>query len=344
MKTIRIGQRLVGNGQPCFVVAEIGSNHNGDFDCARRLIDAAAQAGCDAVKVQTFAADQHYSRRAPGFSYLDNVSTHGLIKSLEIDRSWHGPLKQHAEAQGMEFFSSPCDTDAIQDLHRLEVCANKVASFDLPDTFLIGEMAATGKPVILSTGMANYGDIQNAVNACRAKGNDDVILLQCTSLYPAPAHLSNLRSMATLEAAFGTLVGYSDHTEGDHVPLAAAAMGACMLEKHFTLDRSLPGPDHRFAIQPDEMGELVRKLRDIEAAMGDGIKNGPRAEEAEMFQKGRRSLHARLDIPAGTVITQAMLCVKRPGLGVPPHLSDLVVGRVARRDILADEWIEWSAV
>ena len=275
-RTVRIGARAVGDGRPCYVVAEIGSNHNQDFDLARRHIDAAAAAGADAVKFQTFRADQHYSRRTPGFTYLHGTDTHALIKSLELDRSWHRPLQKHAEGCGVDFFSSPCDDEAIDEMTTLGVPAFKVASFDLPDTRLIARMARSGRPVILSTGMADWADIGRAVAACRAEGNDEVVLLQCTSLYPAPPALTNLRAMASMRAAFGVPTGYSDHTEGDAMALAAVALGACLLEKHFTLDCTLPGPDHAFAMEPAEWRAMVDRVRAIEAGLGDGRKDGPR--------------------------------------------------------------------
>lgn len=339
-----IGGRKVGDGQPCFVIAEIGSNHNQSFDLACEMIDAAAKSGVDAVKFQTFRATDHYSKKTPGFGYLNNTDTHELIRSLELDRSWQSKLKLHAEEQDLLFFSSPCDSDAISGLSELDVPAYKVASFDLTDDVLISEMAAIGKPMILSTGMATWMDIQFAMDAARRAKNDQIILLQCTSLYPAPAHLSNLNAMASMRAAFGTMVGYSDHTLGGHIPLAAVAMGAAVIEKHFTLDRTLPGPDHRFAIEPQELTELMKQIREIESAAGDGIKNGPRPEELEMSEKGRRSLHARMPIAAGQQITADMLVAKRPGLGIPPALRKHVVGRIARRNIDVDEWITWDMV
>jgi sialic acid synthase SpsE len=342
--TIFIGDVAVGDGQPCFIIAEIGSNHDNNLDQARKLIDEAAKAGVDAVKFQTFRAAEHYSRYTPGFEYLDSQNTFELIKSLEMDRSWHAVLKEHAEAQGVAFFTSPCDPDAVAELAALEAPAYKVASFDLPDVELIGQMARTGKPVILSTGMANREDIQRGVQACRSNGNEQVVLLQCTSLYPAPADLSNLRAMATMRADFDCLAGYSDHTEGDSVAVASVAMGACMIEKHFTLDSSLPGPDHTFAIEPQALAALVRKVRDVEAALGDGLKDGPRAAEREMFEKGRRSLHTKVDIAAGQVIETSMLTVKRPGLGISPAQQAEVVGRVAKMDIAADHWITWNMI
>ena len=339
-----IGGRPVGQGRPCFVIAEIGSNHNHDMDLARRLIDAAAAAGADAVKFQTFRAKDHYSKNTPGFAYLDGRDTYALIESLELDRAWQAPLQAHARERGVHFFSSPCDADAVAGLKALDVPAYKVASFDLPDLELIRLMAETGKPVILSTGMADMDDVRRGVEACRAAGNDRVALLQCTSLYPAPVGLSNLKAMAAMADAFDAVVGYSDHTEGDHVALAAVAMGASVVEKHFTLDRSLPGPDHPFAIEPAEFAAMMRRLREVEAALGDGAKTGPRDQECEMFEKGRRSLHARTDIAAGTVITDDMLCAKRPGYGIAPFRRAEVVGRTARVDVKADQWITWNMV
>lgn len=340
--TLDIGGRKIGDGNPCFVIAEIGSNHNQDYGLACKMIEAAAQAGVDAVKFQTFRAATHYSKKSPGFGYLNNTDTHELIRSLELDRSWQAKLKLHAEACGVAFFSSPCDSDAISGLAELDVPAYKVASFDLTDDVLISEMAAIGKPMIMSTGMATWMDIQFAVDAARRAQNDQIILLQCTSLYPAPAYLSNLNAMASMRAAFGTLVGYSDHTMGGHIVLAAVAMGAAVIEKHFTIDRDLPGPDHAFAIEPHEMADMMQKIREIEAAWGDGIKNGPRLEELEMAEKGRRSLHACVPIAAGQVIEQSMLIAKRPGLGIAPSLRAQVVGRTARRNIEVDDWITWE--
>jgi len=341
---INIAGRPVGQGHPCYVIAEIGSNHNHDLDLAKRLIDSAAMAGVDAVKFQTFRAGDHYSKKTPGFDYLDGADTFSLIESLELDRAWQEPLQQHALENGVHFFSSPCDVDAVEGLKALDVPAYKVASFDLPDTGLIGLMAQTGKPVILSTGMASMDDIGRAIEACRDADNDQIALLQCTSLYPAPVGLGNLAAMATMREKFEVVVGYSDHTDGDHVTLAAVALGASIIEKHFTLDRSLPGPDHPFAAEPDELTAMVQKLRDIETALGDGIKNGPRPEEREMFEKGRRSLHASADIPEGTEIKEKMMCVKRPGLGIEPYRKEEIVGRKAAVEIAADQWITWDMI
>ena len=336
--------RRIGDGQPCFVIAEIGSNHNHDFSLATRMIDEAAAAGVDAVKFQTFRAESHYSVHTPNFSSLEGGSTFELVKSLELDRSWHAPLKKYCESLNLVFLSSPCDIDAIDELDKLDIAALKVPSCELSDLGLVQHMAQTGRPIILSTGLADWMDIQRAVDTCRGVGNKNVVLLQCTSLYPAPPHLTNLRAIKIMREAFGVLTGYSDHTEGDHVCLASVALGACVVEKHITLDRKMSGPDHSFSMEPHELKQMMRRLRDVEAAMGDGAKIGPRPEDREVFEKGRRSLHARNRIAKGDVITREMIVTKRPGLGIPPYLIDEVVGRIARSDIETDQWITWEMV
>lgn len=344
-KAFKIGNSVVGESKT-YVIAEAGSNHNGDLSLAKALIEEAAKAGADAVKFQAFKASHHYSKHTPNFTYLDKIenqkSTYELIRALEINREWHPILKEYAQQCGITFLSSPCDSAAVQELGRLGMAAFKVASFDLPDLELIREIAEFQKPVILSTGMANYHDIQSALQVCADAKNDQVVLLQCTSLYPAPASLSNLRAIATLREAFDVPVGYSDHTLGDHIILASVALGACMIEKHFTLDRSLPGPDHGFAMEPQEFSEMVRKIREIESAQGDGIKNGPRALEREMYEKGRRSLHSKKALGAGEVLRREDLCIKRPGYGISPHLIHAVVGLTLTRDVLEDHWISWE--
>ena len=344
--SIEIGGRQIGSGNPAYIIAEAGSNHDGDFAVAIALIDAAAEAGADAIKFQAFLAANHYSKHAPGFTYLEaqgsRQTTYDLIKSLEINRDWHEPLIAHANARGIAFLSSPCDVAAVEQLNMLGMPAFKLASFDLPDRDLIRVMARFGKPLILSTGMADYKDIQGALMAAQEVGNQQVILLQCTSLYPAPAKLANLAAINSMHQAFGVPVGYSDHTLGDHVCVAAVAMGACVLEKHFTLDRSRSGPDHSFAIEPHELAVMVERVRDVEAAIGDGIKNGPRVAEREMYQKGRRSIHTRRAIKKGEVLTRDDLCSKRPGFGISPDLIEILTGMSVSKDIPDDHWITWD--
>lgn len=343
---IRIGKQILGHGHPTYVIAEAGSNHNQDFEMAKAMIKAAAEAGADAIKFQAFRAKEHYSKYTPNFTYLKEKghlqSTYDLVRSLEINREWHPQLMKYAESRGIMFFATTCDVEAVGQLGNLGVAAFKMSSFDLPDVYLLQYMAKLGKPLILSTGMADYADIQTAVQTCRHAGNEQIVLLQCTSLYPAPVTLTNLAAIKIMRNAFGCLVGYSDHTLGDHIAIAAVARGACVIEKHFTLDRSLPGPDHSFAIEPDELAEMVRKIRDVENAIGDGMKDGPREEELEVYEKGRRSIHAMCAISPGEIITRDKICIKRPGYGIPPKFMELVTGMRATKSIPEDHWIGWD--
>ena len=224
------------------------------------------------------------------------------------------------------------------------VPAFKIASFEITDLELIKYAAEKGKPMIISTGMANLGEIEDAINAVKSVGNDNIILLHCNSLYPTPPEVVNLRAIETMKRAFKLPVGFSDHTLGIHIPIAAVAMGACMIEKHFTLDRTLPGPDHSFAIEPDELKEMVSCIREVEKAKGSGIKEKSNLESDEMYVKARRSIHAKINIPKGTKITRDMLIIKRPGYGIKPRFIDMVVGREAKKDIREDEWISWEMV
>jgi len=230
----------------------------------------------------------------------------------------------------------------VEELAALGVPAYKIASFEIVDLDLIRHAARQGRPLILSTGLASYEDVADAVGACREAGNDQVVLLQCASLYPAPPARMNLRAMATLRQAFGCPVGLSDHSLGIHLAAAAVALGACVVEKHYTLDRRLPGPDHPFAVEPGELRAMVRQIREVEAALGDGLKLGPAPEEQEMYAKARRSLVAACRIPRGTVIEPHMVAVKRPGTGIRPKFLGLVVGRQARVDIEADTVLTWD--
>lgn len=347
MKRLRVGERWIGDGEPCFIVAEAGANHNRDLGMARELIGVAAEAGADAVKFQTYSAETLYSKKTPRFSYLESLtekSTWDLIKEIELPRQWQAELTAEAHKRGLAFMSTPFDHAAVDELNTLEVPAFKIASFEIVDLPLIRHAAAKGKPMIISTGLADYEDIEDALAACRAASNEQVVLLQCASLYPAPPARMNLRAMETMRRAFGTLVGLSDHTLGIHVAVAAAGLGASVIEKHYTLSRTLKGPDHPFAIEPPELRELVRQVREVEAALGDGRKLGPAPEEEEMHQKARRSLVAARAIPRGTAITVDMVTIKRPGFGIKPKFLDLVVGRVAKVDIEADTVLTWEMV
>jgi sialic acid synthase SpsE len=346
--SIRIGAARVGTGERCYVIAEAGANHNRDLDTARRLIDVAAAAGADAVKFQTYSGRTLYSTKTPRFDYLGELGAqpaHELLEAIALPRDWQPLLAAHCRDAGIEFLSSPFDRQAVDELDALDVAALKIASFELVDHGLVAYAAATGRPLILSTGMATLAEIDEAMQVARDAGATQIALLQCASLYPAPADIMNLRTIPAMHAAFGVPVGLSDHTAGVHVAAASVALGAALIEKHFTLDRTMTGPDHPFAIEPAELAALVANVRDVEAALGDGLKQGPSAAEArEMFAKARRSIVAARPIPVGTVITADMLTVKRPGTGIAPKLLDAVVGRVARVDIDDDDIVTWEMV
>ncbi len=337
----KIGKKIGADADtPCFIVAEIGSNHNRSMTLAKELIEAAADCGADAVKFQIYSADALYSKRTPPHSGYEK-DLHTLIAEIETPREWLEELAGYSRSKGLVFFATPFDKQAAD---QLDSCSPlfKIASFELVDLPLIGYVASKGKPMILSTGLATMEEIEDAVEVCRAAGNDQVLLLQCASLYPAAPKLMNLRSMKTLREAFGVPVGLSDHTLGTHVSVAAVAMGACMIEKHFTLSRTMKGPDHPFAMEPQDLKLLVSQIRDVEAAQGDGLKQGPQESEKENYAIARRSVHAARAIPEGAVIVEAMLCTKRPGLGIAPKFLGNLLGRRASRNIDADEWLTWE--
>lgn len=343
-----IAGRPVGAGAPTYVIAEAGANHNRDLGVARELIDVAAEAGADAVKFQTYSGDRIYSRRTPRFEYLAPVTDKPpaeLLEDIALPREWQPVLAEYAAGRGIDFFSTPFDHEAVAELDALDVPVLKVASFEIVDLPLIRAVAATGRPVLISTGMATMGEIEDALGAAAEAGATAVGLMQCTSIYPAPARLANLDAMATMRAAFGVPVGLSDHTLGIAVPIAAAALGAAFVEKHFTLDRTMTGPDHPFALEPDELRAMVAGIREAHDAHGDGRKTGPSPEEShEMYRLGRRSLVVTRDLPAGTLLAPDMLTTKRPGYGIAPKHLELVLGRPLKLDVEDDEVLTWDMV
>jgi sialic acid synthase SpsE len=330
------------------VIAEAGANHNRDLGIARELIDVAVAAGADAVKFQVYSGKTLYSSKTPRFKYLEQVSakeTQQVLEDAALPREWLPELADYSRSRGIAFFATPFDHAAVRELVDVGVPALKIASFELVDLELIRAAAAPGLPLIVSTGMATYGEIEDALDAAAGGGAEAVALLRCASLYPAPPDIMNLRAMATMRAAFGVPVGLSDHTEGIAVPTGAAALGMEIVEKHFTLDRRMPGPDHPFAVEPAELAALVRAVRDVETALGNGRLEGPSdAEAEEMYVLGRRSLVAAAEIPNGTVIEREHLTVKRPGYGIAPKHLPLVLGRTARVDIGEDDIVTWDMV
>ena len=345
-ESFAIEERHVGSGAPCYVIAEAGANHNKDLEVAYELIDVAADAGVDAVKFQVYSGRSLYSSRAPAFSYLQDGSGRSTQQHLEdaaLPREWLHSLVDRCASRGVACLATPFDASAVEELVEAGVPALKIASFELVDLTLIAQAAAPGKPLIISCGMARYGEIEDALQAVREAGGREVALLRCASLYPAPAAIMNLRGMSTMRAAFGVPVGLSDHSEGIAVATGAAALGMQLLEKHFTLDRSMRGPDHAFAIEPQELCDLVHAIRAVEASLGSGRLEGPSEHEAaEMYTLARRSVVAASDIPAGTVVRREQLTVKRPGYGVSPKHLELLVGRTALVDIADDEVITWE--
>ena len=344
--SFELGGRPVGEGQPTYVIAEAGANHNRDLGIARELVDVAAEAGADAVKFQTYSGESLYSTKAPGFEYLAPLGEESpaeLLERISLPREWQAELRDHAAGRGIAFFSSPFDEAAVAELDALGVPAMKIASFEIVDPGLIAAAARTGRPLLISTGMATLGEVEAALGDARRAGAQAVGLMQCTSVYPAPPERANLRAMATMRVAFGVPVGLSDHTTGIAVPIAAAALGAAFVEKHFTLDRTMEGPDHPFALEPGELAAMVAGIREAQAALGDGRKDGPGPEEAqEMHRLARRSLVVVGDHPAGTVLSEEMLTSKRPGFGVAPRDLAKVVGRPLRVAVEHDEVLTWE--
>ena len=337
--TLSIGQRLIGTDQPCFIIAEAGVNHNGDIELARRLIDVAALAGADAVKFQTFKAEKLVTTDAPKAEYQQQTTGAGesqfdMLKQLELSFNTFRELYVYCHSKGILFLSTPFDEDSADFLETLGVAAFKIPSGEITNLPYLTHIARKCKPMIVSTGMAYLGEVETAVRTIHAAGNHEIALLHCVSSYPADPSDINLRAMHTLSSAFSVPVGFSDHTLGLEIPLAAVALGACIIEKHFTLDRTLPGPDHPASLEPDQLKALISGIRHVEAALGHGRKE-PTVNELNTASVARKSLVTNCTIIAGTVITEQHITLKRPGTGLPPTWLPHVIGRTARVDISA---------
>jgi N-acetylneuraminate synthase/N,N'-diacetyllegionaminate synthase len=330
-----------------FIIAEAGVNHNGDIKLAKKLINVAKDAGADAVKFQTFKAKDVVTQNAEKAEYqketIGEGSQYDMIKKLELTEEDFRELADYAKEKDILFLSSPFDTESVDLLDEMNVPAFKVASGEITNFPLLKHIAKKEKPIILSTGMATLGEVEEALNVIRNEGVKDVILLHCVSNYPAKIEDVNLRAMETLKQAFKIPVGFSDHTLGITVPIAAVASGACVIEKHFTLDRNLPGPDHKASLEPNELKELVKAIRDVERSLGDGLKRPTKTEE-EIKKVARRSIVAKVDILKGTIIAEDMLDVKRPGTGIEPKHLNFVIGRRAKEDIRKDEFVIWKMI
>jgi N,N'-diacetyllegionaminate synthase len=340
VKVVRIGEREVGKGKPVLIVAEAGDNHNGKLVLALRLVAAAKEAGADAVKFQTFVTEELVTKSAGKAPYQDENEPESktqfeMLKGLELNEKDFEDIKTACKQQGIMFLSSPFDEPSVEMLERLGVPAFKIPSGEIDNFPLLELIASKGKPVILSTGMSTLEEVREAVEVLRKGGVKELVLLQCTSNYPASFDSLNLRAMGTLEREFDVPVGYSDHSLGIEASVAAAAMGACMIEKHLTLDKTLPGPDHVASLEPEEFAAMVSAIRNVEKALGDGRKV-PHPSEESVRKVARKSIKTLREIPKGTKLDKSMLKIKRPASGWPPKMLREVIGHVTEADSGAD--------
>jgi len=329
MKQVKIAGRPVGDGAPCFVIAEVGINHNGSVALAKKMVDAAAQAGADAVKFQAFKPEK---LAAPSYAAMP------VFKKYFLSKEAFAQIAQHAESKGIMFFAAVFDEQSADEMEELGVPVFKTASGDVTHLPLISHVAAKKKPLIISTGAASLKETTEAISTARKAKNNDIILLHCVAAYPADPAEANLRVIPFLKKRFGVPVGFSDHTLGLECALAAVALGANAIEKHFTLDREMEGPDQRISLEPQDLASLVSQIRNVERALGTPAKQAQKGEKPNIFP-ARRSLHAAREIPAGTRITAQDITIVRPGGGMPPKTIGKVVGRRAVGKIAAGEMI-----
>lgn len=335
MRKIRIGKRLIGKNKPCFIIAEAGSNHNGSFKKALKLIDVAVSAGADAVKFQLFKASKLYPKNAGQTEYLKmKEPIYDIIKKMELPEEWIPKLYKYCKKKKIIFMASVFDEESADILDKY-VNVFKIASYEMTHLPLLKHVAKKKKPIMMSTGATNLKEIEKSVKTIKKEGNNKIILMQCTAKYPAPLESINLRVMVTLKR-FGFPVGLSDHSrEPDIAPMAAVALGANVIEKHFTLSNKLPGPDHKFALEPKELKLMVSKIRDVEKTLGTGRKVVLKYEK-ELFDFARRSLFAIKDIKKGETFGKENIAVLRKGKlkkGLKPEYFDKVLGKKAKRTI-----------
>lgn len=346
MSAIKIGSNIIGDCEPCFIVAEIGINHNGDMNLARRLVDAAAQAGADGVKFQNYRTEDFLSDRSLTYEYVSQGETvtesqYEMFKRSEISPESLIELREYCGRRGVVFFSTPTSEEGIAELVRAGAPLLKNGSDCLVHLPLIRAMARSGLPTVISTGMATLAEIDDAVRAFREAGGKDLVLLHCTSSYPTPAADVHLRKIPALAAAFGCLVGLSDHTWGIVAAVGAIALGACFIEKHFTLDRNLPGPDHRFSSDPAEFRALIDAVRSVEKSLGETT-IGPTPSEMLGRRDFRLSCVAARDLPAGHCLTDSDIAFRRPGTGLPPKAFDWIGGKRLGRNVKRDQVLEYE--
>jgi N-acetylneuraminate synthase/N,N'-diacetyllegionaminate synthase len=346
MRKIRIGDKLVGDNEPVFIVAEAGVNHNGNVALGKKLIDLAKNAGADAVKFQTFKAEKIVTKYAEKAGYQKETTglyelQYEMLKKLELKDEEFMELFNYAKKSNIIFLSSAFDRESIDLLNDLGVSAFKIASGEITNFPLLNYIAEKGKPVILSTGMSTLDEIGDALTVIRESGTEDIVLLHCVTSYPAKKEELNLRVIETLRQRFKLPVGFSDHTFGITIPLAAAALGAVLIEKHFTLDKNLPGPDHKASLEPNELKEMIKAIRDVEKALGNGVKKLTK-QEKEIRKNVRRSVVAKVKISKGTIISEEMLDIKRPGIGIEPKHLNKIIGKRAKKNMEPDELITFE--
>ena len=343
---VKIGDKVVGDGEPCFVIAEAGVNHNGDLSMAKRMIDAAKDAGVDAIKFQLFDPDKMVTPYAAKAGYQSDVEAETqleMLRKLKLTENDVVELAKYAESKGLMFLCSAFDEESVDLLEEIGVPAYKIASSEITNHPLLEHVAAKRRPILLSTGMSTINEVREALDVIQRRGNNQVILLHCISEYPASVESLNLKVINLLRQTFKLPVGFSDHSLEVLAPAIAVALGACVIEKHFTLSRSLKGPDHKASLEPHELREMVRLIRLTERMLGDGIKRVTHGEE-QIKLLVRKSIVAKRDIPAGSLITRDMLAFKRPAIGLEPSKLQLLIGRKARRHIKRDEAITLNDV
>ncbi|MDD4625226.1 MAG: N-acetylneuraminate synthase family protein [Candidatus Pacebacteria bacterium] len=345
MQEIKIGNKLIGSGQPCFIIAEAGVNHNGNLDLAFKLVDEAKKAGADCVKFQTFYAENIESKNAVKPDYFqgrdNNLSKMEFMKSLELKPDEFSKLKDYCDKKDIIFMSSLCDPKSFEVLTNIKVSAFKIGAPDSLNVPLLRSATKTGIPILLSTGITNIQDIEFVVNDIKTHGNSEIALFQCTSQYPAPYGEINLKVIEFLKEKFDCPVGLSDHSEGIFIPVAGVAMGANMIEKHFTLSRNLPGVDQPASIEPQELKEMVYNIRKTEEAIGKKEKSIQPSEKEHLISM-RKSLVAAKKIGENYLVQETDILVKRPGNGISPTEIDKLIGKRTKKPIEQDDLFSWD--
>ncbi len=348
-KRIKIGNRYIGEGEPTFIIADVGANFDGDLEKAKALARAVKDSGCDVIKIQSFIADKIVSEK--GFSSMELKGVHGtwgksvdqVFKEAEFPRDWHKEFFNYCKDIGVMVSSSPYDKEAVDLMDEIGVDFYKIGSGDITWLEMVEYIAKKGKPVVLATGASTLAEIDEAVKVIASTGNKDLVLLQCITNYPSKIESANIRVVETLRQAFQCIVGYSDHSPGDTVVLGSVALGAKVIEKHFTLNKKDKGPDHPHSMEPQEFALMVNRIRDLEKSFGEGIKNVVE-EEYETVIVQRRGLCASHDIKKGTQLTKDDIIELRPALGVAPKYKSVFVGKVIKKDVSKHEPIGWDAI